>query len=241
MRAYLFIPFQPAMRKRSLQFRRAAPVPCAILLCLAPGCFAADDPALHTCTVNAGGAWTQLEGSDRQNFPSGWKNFQAGVGFAVTPVSLREGRWSVFVTADFLFDGMKFRNGVLNTAQVNPTNLGLISATGGRASFYSTTLDLNVRSAPVKGVSFYAIGGFGWLRRDLVFTGASNEGSLLQPTGPAVFESNGNSGAFDGGAGVQWRMPGARGLMVYLEGRAIHGLAVNHGTTLVPISVGVRW
>jgi hypothetical protein len=29
--------------------------------------------------------------------------------------------------------------------------------------------------------------------------------------------------------------------MVYLEARVYHGLAINNGTTLVPVSVGVRW
>jgi hypothetical protein len=206
-------------------------------------CRAQDDPAFHSCTVYAGGGYSQILGPERQNFNAGWKNFQAGGGFAVTSHPAARRSWSAFLTANFLFDQVTVKPAAIEQAKVlNPTNVGILAANSGRAKFYSTTLDLTFR-VPVKGpVELYGFAGFGWLRRDLEFTGASGAGVLLEPGSPVVFGSGGNSGAFDVGGGAEFRLPRkAGGLMLYIEGRVLHGLAVNHETTLLPFSAGVRW
>jgi len=204
-----------------------------------PFCLAQD---YHSCTLNAGSGWTQLEGIEKQNFYAGWKNFQAGAGLAVTPKPSSNRSWTAFLTVDYLFDQLDIKPEALQQARIlNPTNIGLLEATAGTAKVDLTTLDLNFRVPIKRPVAVYGFGGFGWLRRDLDITGASGEGALLQPGGPAVFGGGGNSGAFDVGAGINIRIPGARGLMFYVEGRVVHGLAVNHETTLLPFSAGIRW
>jgi hypothetical protein len=125
---------------------------------------------------------------------------------------------------------------------LNPTNVGLLQATSGKAKYDALTFEPMYR-APFgerKRFNAYLFGGFGWFRRDLEFTGNSGQGSLLQPGSPSVFGRGGNSGAVDGGAGIDVRLPRRR-WKVYVEVRAVHGLAVNHETTLVPVSAGLRW
>ena len=166
----------------------------------------------HSCTIYAGGGFTSLNGNDSPNFKSGihdgWKTFTAGGGFALTPLTAHNPA-ALFVTVDFLYSGMDLKSGVLTAAQITPNNVGIIAATDGRANFYSTMLNFTVRSIPTRRASVYGFGGFGWFSRDIVLTGASTEGSLLQPNAPAVFRSGGDSGAFDIGAGVQGRIPEA--------------------------------
>ncbi len=231
-----------SVASRSFLFRRSHLTILSAVLCLAPDCRAQDLTPFHSCTLNAGAAWTQLDGAERQNFYSGWDNFQAGGGFAVAAPSATRS-WAAFITADFLFDQLDVKPSALQQARtLNPTNIGLLQATGAHSKFYSTTLDLTFRFPVKSRAAFYAFAGFGWLRRDLVFTGVSGEGALLQPGGPTVFGTGGDSGAFDAGVGVNLLLPRqAKGVMLYLEGRVLHGLAVNDETTILPISFGVRW
>jgi len=171
---------------------------------------------------------------------AGW-NFQAGGGFAVSRPSPSR-KWTVFIIGNFLFDKMRVSPAALSQARdLNPTDIGLLEANSAKAKFYSTTLDPTLRSGDLlfKGLTLYAFGGFGWLRRSLEFSGSAGQGELLQPGSPVVFGSGGNSGAYDVGVGLSYRI--RRSLMVYAEGRRIHGLAINNATTLLPLSVGFRW
>jgi hypothetical protein len=54
-----------------------------------------------------------------------------------------------------------------------------------------------------------------------------------------VFLRNSSSGSVDGGAGINFKKKGFP--MPYAEVRVVHGLAINHSTTLIPVSVGIRW
>jgi hypothetical protein len=191
------------------------------------------------CTFNAGGGVAPVWGREHSNFYRGW-NFHAGAGLEMTGRPAPGRKWRFFLTANFMFDQLRIQPTALQRARIlNPTDVGLLEATGGKAKFYSTTLDPTLRF-PVRGrFSAYLFTGFGWLRRDLEFTGPSTQGALLQPGGPAVFGNGGNSGACDAGAGLNFRL--SRGLMLYAEGRILHGLAVNNASTLVPISAGIRW
>jgi hypothetical protein len=142
-----------------------------------------------------------------------------------------------------MFDQLGIKQTALQQARIlNPTNIGLLEATSGRAKFFGATLDPTVRIPVSAAFNVYAFGGFGWLRRNLEFTGVSAQGELLQPGSPAVFGTGGTSGAFDAGAGVNIRPSRLLGrLMFYTEVRVLHGLAINNRTTLVPISAGIRW
>jgi hypothetical protein len=228
--------------------RRRSPIlglmACVSVLLSVPGrCLAQDDTGFHWFTFNGGGGWAAPHGTEASSLNTGWKNFDAGAGFAVTPPPAPGRKWSVFITANFMFEQLGVKQAALQDAiATNPTNIGLLEAASARAQFYSTTLDPTFRFPIAWRVSGYVFGGFGWLRRDLEFTGVSGIGSLLLPGSPDVFGSGGNSGAYDVGGGLNFRLPRqAGGLMIYAEARVTHGLAVNNATMLTPVSIGIRW
>jgi len=192
------------------------------------------------CTLYAGGGWTGAEGKDGGSFKSGW-NFAAGAGLDVTRRPSPQRKWSLFIDVNFLFDRMNVSQTALQQAvALNPTNVGLLQASSAQGTFLNTSLDPTLLFPVGEKVDIYVFGGFGWFRRTLSFSGGSAEGALLQPGSPTVFGSGGNSGAVDGGAGIDHR-PRKSGLAIYAEIKVVHGLAVNQSTTLVPISAGIRW
>ncbi len=214
---------------------------CAVaLIAFPPECLAQDD-FFHSCTLNAGGGWTPVAGADAGSLKNGW-NFNAGGGFG-GPRPSPGHAWSFFVTANFLFDQLGVSQTALQNARVlNPTNIGLLSATSAQAKFYSTTLDPTVRFPAQGRFQGYAFAGFGWMRRSIDFNGTSYQGGLLQPSTPTVFAAAGNSGAYDAGVGANVRLPGAMNHFgFYAEVRVVHGLAVNRASTLIPVSAGFRW
>jgi hypothetical protein len=187
--------------------------------------------------IDGGGGWTAPLGTEANSLTHSWKNFEAGVAFL--PCSTKSKRF--FLGVNFLFDQLAAKEQALLAAQaLNPTDIGLLQATGAKATYLSATLEPTYRVAAGDRVTVYFFGGFGWFRRSLEFTGNSNAGALLQPGGPAVFGSGGDSGAFDAGAGTDFR-PSKGRFTVYLEFRYLHGLALNHETTLIPLSAGFRW
>src|ERR1019366_163333 len=147
-----------------------------------------------------------------------------------------------FLNFDFLYGQLDVKAAALQEAKtLNPANVGLLQATSGKAKYYAVTFEPTYRARlHFERVNGYVFAGFGWFRRDLEFTGASGQGALLQPGSPPVFGSGGDSGAVDAGGGIDFK-PSAARLKLYLEARVVHGLAVNHGTMLVPVSIGIRW
>jgi len=194
----------------------------------------------HSCTLNAGGGWSPAVGKEGSNLNAGW-NFQAGGGFALTEAPKPGHEWSFFLTANFMYDDLAVSQSALQTARtLNTTNVGLLAATSGIAKFYTLTLDPTFRFPVGQRANVYVLGGFGFFRRDLQFSGSTTEGSLLQPVSQTVFGSGGNSGGFDAGGGVNFKLANT-GLMVYAEARVVHGLGINTSNTLIPISAGIRW
>ena len=233
------------VRRRSLCCALALCV--AAMLCVPAKCLAQDDPDFqpdfHWYTLNAGGGWAPPAGNDHSSLNAGG-NFQAGAGLAFSRPAPRQ-KWAFYLNVDFMLDQLGIKQSALQEAQIlNPTDIGLLEATKGKTRFYSTTLDPTFRFpvGDTRHSNVYVFGGFGWFRRSLDFTGVSAAGALLQSSGPAVFGYGGNSGVCDAGVGVNVGLPQKfKGSVIYLEGRAIHGLAVNKSTTLLPISIGVRW
>ena len=204
----------------------------AIFLTLPATC--QTQPEVEWKIFNAGGGWTKPVGTERKNLDAGWKNLQAGAGFQM--------KGGFFLNFNFLFDELDVKAAALQQARtLNPTNVGLLQATSGKAKYYAVTFEPMYR-APLPGerVNGYVFAGFGWFRRNLEFTGNGGQGALLQPGSPTVFGSGGNSGAVDAGGGIDFK-PSAARLKLYLEARVVHGLAINHETTLVPVSIGIRW
>jgi hypothetical protein len=189
--------------------------------------------------VSAGGGLSLPEGTEKSSLQHSWDNFGAGIGFNPCPALSKR----FFIHVNFLFDELDVQQQALNQAKtLNPTNIGILEASKAQAKFYSTTLEPTYRFPAGDRVNVYLFAGFGWFRRSVEFTEEnSGQGALLQPGGPAVFGSGGNSGAYDAGGGFDVR-PFRGRLKLYWECRYLHGLAVNHETTLLlPVSAGIRW
>jgi hypothetical protein len=141
-----------------------------------------------------------------------------------------------------MFDQLSIKDSALTAARtMNPQDPTLLDATGGRAKVYVGTLDLMLRR-PLGWGSAYVFGGFGGMRRSLALTGPAGAGALIEPTSPTVFGSGGNSGAFDAGAGMNFRLGDhIGGITPYAEVRVVHGFADNSATTLIPLSIGIRY
>lgn len=226
--------------------------PWKVLLCIAVLALPETAPAQSSqchfqadedqqCTLNAGGGFTAVTGADGNSLKSGW-NFQAGAGLVMIGGD-RDARVTWFVNFNFMFDQLQAKHAALvQAAQDNPTNLGLLQANSATAKYYGVSADvLTLRIRPSETFAFYPFAGFGWLRRSVDFSGPSVQGELLQPLGPTVFGQGGDSGAIDGGIGVSYGPKWMGPLKFYGEARFIHGLAINKSTTLIPLSAGIRW
>ena len=217
--------------------RRALGVFAALLLAALNA--VAQQPAQdHSCTVHVAGALAIPKGEDGHNFDrAGW-GFQAGGGFAVTrQAEVRGGTW--FITANFMYEKFKATAAALAAAKnLNPTQLA--DATAAHGAFSSITIDPTIRYRFNPRFSVYGLGGFGWLRRGVSFNGA-NPATLLQSNGVTLDRLVSNSGVFDAGGGANFGLSSRGGVMLFVEARVYRGMAVNGGSTLVPISLGVRW
>jgi len=193
----------------------------------------------HSCTVGAAGAFAFPQGEDGQNFDKlGW-GVQAGGGFAVTGNDDPDhgNRW--YVTGNFMYEKFRANAAALNAAKAaNPTQLA--NATSAHGGFTTVTLDPTFRHAFSRRYGMYMSGGFGWLRRGIGFNGAS-PGTLLQSGSISLDRVASNSGVFDLGGGLNFAPKQLGGFMLFAEARVYRGLAINNGSTLVPLSVGIRW
>jgi hypothetical protein len=125
--------------------------------------------------------------------------------------------------------------------ELNPTVTGLLSATGGESKFDVVAINPTLRFHAGSKIVPYVFGGFGWFRRQVDLSGVATQGSLLQPGNPAVFLRDTGSGSVDGGVGITFAKKKGNWPGIYVEVRVVHGLAINHSTTLVPVVAGFRW
>jgi hypothetical protein len=147
--------------------------------------------------------------------------------------------FSYYLTANFMYE--KFRATAAALALAKASNpIQLAKATSAHAGFSAVTIDPSVRYAVNRRFSIYGVGGFGWFRRGVGFNGA-NPATLIQSNGIALDRLASNSGAFDLGGGANFGITKNGGLMLFAEVRVYRGLAINSGSTLVPISAGIRW
>jgi hypothetical protein len=200
-------------------------------------CVAQELPRDRSCTVDAAGIFTTPEGQDRQNFNHGGWGFQAGGGFAVTSQANPSRGLRLYLTGNYLYDKFKVRKSALLAAI--PKESEITGAVQAHGSFSAVTFDPALRYTRGR-YSVYGVGGFGWLRRGLGFNGV-NQVPPLFPNGTSLDRVVSNSGVFDLGMGINFVPRRWHGLMVFAEGRVYHGTAINSGTTLVPVSIGLRW
>lgn len=218
---------------------RVVRVAAAILVLQAVvNCLAQEPARDRSCTVDAAGIFATPVGHDRQNFNHGGWGFQAGGGFAVSRQAEPNhgGRW--YITGNYLYDKFRVRESALEEALGKEPQLA--GATSSHGDFSAVTLDPNFRWTFNRHSSLYLSGGFGWLHRGIGFNGLSKVPPLL-PSSSSLGGAASNSGVFDFGVGLNFVLPRLGGLMLFTEGRVYHGTAINSGSTLVPVSVGVRW
>jgi hypothetical protein len=228
---------------------RYAAVVAALLL---PACLPAqDDSGFHKFTAEVAGAPADF--ASTPGFKSGF-GLLAGGGVRIPGHSdanslLSPPSWSLYLTANFMYDQLGISGDTSQIAANNPQIPTLLSASSGKAKFYTTTFDPMVRFRIPKAsyLNFYVMGGAGWMRRTLDFTGTATTAGSLVPSSPVVVLLSGNSAAYDFGGGVSVRpypagsSSKAGGTLVYLEGRRVHGLGINASSTFWPLSVGLRW
>jgi hypothetical protein len=200
----------------------------------APNAAAQDETNLRPVTVSVGGMLTP---SIASGFQSGW-DVLGGGGFAVTRWSPHR-CWRLYFAGNFLADYLGVQpNFVTNAAK---SNTALQGAQGAQAKFYSLSLDPTVRFGNRGHFGEYLVGGAGWLRRSIDFTGLAPQNAVIQPGAPSLLSTGSSSAAVDVGGGINWRPRGPNGFMVFGEVRYVRGLAINHNTGLLPVSVGFRW
>ena len=216
-------------------FLRAAIAGTALLV-LAIDSHAQSPPQDHSCNLDLAFEYTAPFGRDGNNFNSG-KGFQAGGGFEVSRPPEPDRGVSVYITGNFMYDRLPATAFALMDAIKGDAALTGSSAHG---SFDATTLDPTVRYLFNRRTSVYLVGGFGWLRRGVEFKGA-NPASLTMSNGLTLDRVATDSGVLDFGGGVNFGLTPNGGMMLFAEARVYRGLAVNTGTTLVPVSGGLRW
>jgi hypothetical protein len=197
-----------------------------------------EERADHSCTLSAAGTFVTPEGEDRQNFNHGGWGFQAGGGFRVTHKSEQREGHAWYLTGNYQF--AKFRARAAALAAAISQDPALAAAKSAHGEFSAITIDPTFRLRVERHYSLYLGGGFGWLHRGIGFNGA-NPGPGLLPGGNTLLREASNSGVFDFGVGGNFAPRAFHGVMLFLEARVYHGTAINSGSTLVPISIGVRW
>jgi hypothetical protein len=220
-----------------------------LVLLLAVGCLGQDSPQNppeervqdHSCTVGAAATFAIPAGEDRNNFDKAGWGLQAGGGFAVARSAEPDHGNSWYVTANFMYEKFKANAAALGKASAE-NYPQLAKVTSAHGSFPAVTIDPTFRHAFSRRLGFYAGGGFGWLRRSISFNGANlTTSTLLYPNNITLDRLHSNSGVFDIGGGVNVSPRKLGGFMLFAEARVYHGLAINSGSTLVPLSLGVRW
>jgi hypothetical protein len=210
----------------------------ALLLPLAINCHGQEPAQDHSCTANVAGEFAVPLGKDGHNFVTGW-GLRAGGGFAVSRPAEPSHGVDLYITANYMYEKLSATAAALAQAKAaNPVQLA--SAVSAHGTFSAITLDPTVRLPVDHRISLYVSGGFGWFRRGVSFNGA-NPATLTRSSGVTLGRLAANSGAFDLGGGANFGLRRTGGLMLFAEARVYRALAVNSGTTLVPLSVGVRW
>lgn len=206
---------------------------CGLLgLVFAASALAQTNPESHGLTFNVGAGFTAITGYDAGKLDHGG-NVQAGAGFNFSQY--------FGVTGNYMFNWLGMTGAELTT--LNEPN--------GFAHVSSFTVDPTVHLPLGHGVNAYLLAGGGYLRRTVEFTQPTLAqtfvfapwwgyvGPALVPVNQVLGSISSNAGAYDVG-GLNFPLPRTK-LHMYIESRYIHGFTSASNTTVVPISVGIRW
>ena len=183
-------------------------------------------------TFNVGGGYTATTGNISNRLDGGG-HFQAGIGYNLNRY--------LGILGTFTFHQLGLTGQALNALDVPD----------GTSRVYSFTVDPKI-TLPFRVLGgFYLVGGGGWMRRTVEFTQPTvAQTFVFDPWfgyfGPALIPANQvlgsysqNAGVWDVGGGVNIPLPRAK-FKLYVETRFYDGITNTH-TTLVPITVGLRW
>jgi hypothetical protein len=187
----------------------------------------------HPFTWNVGGGYTAITGGITDRLEGGG-HFQAAAGFNFSRY--------LGVLGTFSFHQLGLTRSALDAVEVPDGN--------GRVTTF--TIDPKI-TFPLGGrASFYILGGGGWLRRTIEFTQPTLAptfifdpwfgyyGPVLVPANQILGSFTDNAGVWDIGGGFNVPLP-RTSLKMYLEARYYNGMTNNTHTTIVPITVGLRW
>jgi Outer membrane protein beta-barrel domain len=195
-------------------------------LCFAQGEF-------HHFAAFVGGGFTTPTGRISNNLDIGG-NFQAGAGFNLNRF--------LGVNGTFAFQSL----GITESA------LARVNVPDGNGRVYTLTVDPRITIPLGRIAGFYILGGGGWMRRTVQFTQPTVATTLVFDPwwgyfGPALVPANQvlgsvseNAGVWDVGGGFNIPLPRTR-TKLYFEARYYDGLTNNTHTTLVPLTIGLRW
>jgi opacity protein-like surface antigen len=187
----------------------------------------------HRLTFSGGAGFTAITGYDAGRLDHGG-SFLAGAG-----VNFNR---HFGVTGNFMFHQLG----------ITRTELNALNQPDGNARVYSLTVDPTVRMPVHRNLSVYFLAGGGYLRRTVEFTRPTLAqtfvfnpwwgyiGPALVPVNQILGSAVSNSGAFDLGGGINFALA-KTGARLFLESRYFHGFTSNSNTTLVPLTVGIRW
>jgi hypothetical protein len=199
-------------------------------LVVANECFAQDESRF---TANIGGGLTTINGRDAGRLDHGG-NFQVGAGYYFNRF--------FGITGNFMF----------NQLGITGSELLRLNVPDGNARVYTFTVDPTLRLPLAQNWSAYVLVGGGWLRRTVEFTQPTLAQTIVFDPwwgyfGPALVQVNqvlgsvtSDAGVFNVGAGVNVPLPVPK-LHIFVESRYIHGFTDKSNTTIVPITVGLRW
>lgn len=187
---------------------------------------------VHRFTAFVGGGFTSPTGRISNSLDIGG-HLQAGAGFNFNRFAS--------IGGTFTFQGLGITRSALNA----------VSEPDGNGKVYTVTIDPKF-TLPLRGGSFYVLAGGGWLRRTIQFTQPTVAttfvfdpwwgyfGPALVPANQILGSVSENAGVWDVGGGFNFHLP-RTGLKLYIEARYYDGLTNNTHTSLVPLTLGLRW
>lgn len=187
----------------------------------------------HHFTANVGGGFTTATGRLANDLDYGG-NMEVGAGFNFNQY--------LGVLGTFSFHSL----GVTRSA------LDSLNEPDGNARVYTLTVDPKISFPLGSRASFYILAGGGWLRRTVQFTQPviaptyvydpwwGYIGPIFVPANQVLGSVSQNAGVWDIGGGVNIPLRHS-GWKVYVQARYYEGLTSNAHTSLVPITVGLRW
>jgi len=183
-------------------------------------------------TAGAGPSAPVSYTSDRLN--TGF-NLTGGVGVKLTPY--------VSLLGEFSFNRM----GVTDAA------LAALSVPNGSARMYSLTASPMIHFNPSGRADPYVIAGGGFFRRTVEFTeptvavvGAFDPFygvffPVAVPANTVLGSFSQNKAAISGGGGISVRVREDYNAKIFAEGRYVYAFTTPTRTSLIPITIGVRW